>query len=63
MKIFRKIACFAVLALVVAASFAPIARADSFQPAETGEVVPHRPVGALPRRVVPLHPVAESAGR
>ena len=41
----------------------PIARADSFQPAETGEVVPHRPVGALPRRVVPLHPVAESAGR
>ena len=41
----------------------PIARADSFQPAETGDVVPHRPVGALPRRVVPLHPVAESAGR
>ncbi len=41
----------------------PIARAESFQPAETGEVVPHRPVGALPRRVVPLHPVAESAGR
>ncbi|GKQ57640.1 FMN-binding glutamate synthase family protein [Sphaerotilus sp. FB-3] len=41
----------------------PIARADSFQPAETGEVVSHRPVGALPRRVVPLHPVAESAGR
>ena len=41
----------------------PIARAESFQPAETGDVVPHRPVGALPRRVVPLHPVAESAGR
>ena len=41
----------------------PIARAESFQPAETGEVVSHRPVGALPRRVVPLHPVAESAGR
>lgn len=41
----------------------PIARADSFQPAQTGDVVPHRPVGALPRRVVPLHPVAESAGR
>ena len=41
----------------------PIARADSFQPAQTGDMVPHRPVGALPRRVVPLHPVAESAGR
>ena len=41
----------------------PIARADSFQPAETEGAAPHRPVGALPRRVVPLHPVAESAGR
>jgi len=41
----------------------PIARAESFQPAETGDAVSHRPVGALPRRVVPLHPVAESAGR
>ena len=41
----------------------PIARADSFQPVETEGAAPHRPVGALPRRVVPLHPVAESAGR
>jgi glutamate synthase domain-containing protein 2 len=41
----------------------PIARADSFQPAETGGVAPHRPVGALPRRVVPLHPAAEGVGR
>ncbi|MGR6805066.1 FMN-binding glutamate synthase family protein [Sphaerotilus natans] len=41
----------------------PIARAESFQPAETGDAASHRPVGALQRRVVPLHPVAENAGR
>ncbi|MDQ5897862.1 MAG: hypothetical protein QG612_1948 [Pseudomonadota bacterium] len=39
----------------------PVARADSFQPADGVDPQPHRPVGTLPRRIVPLQPVSVPA--